>query len=125
MLDPDEAPLTALRSTLALALVLPLTAGATPPKGWKQAFARAFESPNSWERRAAIAERARRINADYARSSEDLARSLEGLDASWETYRDEIISVSLAMREQLSEDEWHAIAPADIDAILAHPELEE
>jgi pimeloyl-ACP methyl ester carboxylesterase len=45
---------TGPRFALALTLFVPLAAWGSPPKGWKQAFARAFESANSWERREAI-----------------------------------------------------------------------
>ena len=76
-------------------------------------------------RRTELLEEIRTLNSNYDASPEDYEQAIEAIDATWTGYRDEVLEATLEMRKLTSEEEWRAIAQADLASILAHIGKEE
>ena len=61
------------------------------------------------------------VNADYDAGPEEIAPLLDRFDAEWAAFRDEMISSALEMRLHTTAEEWRALAPLDIESLLASP----
>ena len=65
------------------------------------------------------------LNSNYDASPADYEEAIAAVDDSWSEYRDEVLDAALEMRKLTSEEEWRAIAQADLASILAHIGKEE